>query len=273
MPSNRPIGRNNLDKQLHRLYSGDVDYLEMRSMMANVLVGQFLPSGVVKGGSSLKLRFGHLETRVTTDFDMAARQDREQFVDELQKKLSSGWEGFSFEVVRLRPAKPKGVPAPYVMHPFSVRVNYCGKSWCTVDLELGHNEIGDADEAEWYESTEVNEAFRALGFPSPGKIPIMKLAHQIAQKLHGLSEPLSERVHDLVDLQLIFRKASPDLDEVRQKCERLFGYRKIQTWPPKVVEGESWESLYGVRSEGLKVLPLDEAIVWANELIAKIAAS
>ena len=83
-------------------------------MMANVLVGQFLPSGVVKGGSSLKLRFGHLETRVTTDFDMAARQDREQFVDELQKKLSSGWEGFSFEVVRLRPAKPKGVPAPYV---------------------------------------------------------------------------------------------------------------------------------------------------------------
>jgi hypothetical protein len=26
MPSNRPIGRNNLDKRLHRLYSGDVRY-------------------------------------------------------------------------------------------------------------------------------------------------------------------------------------------------------------------------------------------------------
>ena len=51
MPVKRPIGRNNLDKALHRLFKDDVDYFEMRSMMANVLVGQFLPEGVVKGGS------------------------------------------------------------------------------------------------------------------------------------------------------------------------------------------------------------------------------
>ena len=56
MEHKRPIGRNNLDKALHRLFPSDVDYLEIRSMMANVLVGQFLPEGVVKGGSSLKLR-------------------------------------------------------------------------------------------------------------------------------------------------------------------------------------------------------------------------
>lgn len=57
MQVKRPIGRNNLDKQLHRLFPSDAEYLEMRSMMANVIVGQFLPPGVVKGGSSLKLRF------------------------------------------------------------------------------------------------------------------------------------------------------------------------------------------------------------------------
>lgn len=205
MVNKRPIGRNNLDKQLHRLYPDDVDYFEIRSMMANVLVGQMLPEGVVKGGSSLKLRYGHLATRVTTDFDAAARHDREQFISKLQDNLSVGWEGFSFEVVARKPAKPRDIPPAYVMHPFSIKVNYCGKSWCTVDLELGHNEIGDADEVEWFESPEVARAFEALGFPAPGKIPVMSLRHQIAQKLHGLSESGSERVHDLVDLQIIIK--------------------------------------------------------------------
>lgn len=204
MPIKRPVGRNNLDKALHRLFNGDVDYFEMRSMMANVLVGQFLPDGVVKGGSSLKLRYGNRATRVTTDFDAAAKHDRKVFIEALQKNLASGWEGFTFHVVKEKPAQPKRVPSAYVMHPFSIKVNYLGKPWCTVDLELGHNEVGDADEPEWVESEDVNNVFSALGFPIPGKVPVMALKHQIAQKLHGVSEPGSERAHDLVDLQLIY---------------------------------------------------------------------
>lgn len=274
MESKRPIGRNNLDKALHRLFPNDVDYLEIRSMMANVLVGQFLPEGVVKGGSSLKFRYGNRNTRVTTDFDTAARHDRERFIDQLSVHLAKGWEGFTFEVVRLKPAKPKDTPAAYVMHPFSIKVNYTGKPWCTVDLELGHNEIGDADEAEWYESPEVNSAFAKLGFPAPGKVPVMPLKHQIAQKLHGASEPGSERAHDLVDLQLIFKRSEVDLSEVRRICERIFDYRKKQLWPPTVVVNEKWADLYATAAEGLPVLPtVDEAVVWANELIAKIAAA
>ena len=57
--------------------------------MANVLVGQFLPDGVVKGGSSLKLRYGNRATRVTTDFDAAAKYDREEFIAALQKKMNA----------------------------------------------------------------------------------------------------------------------------------------------------------------------------------------
>ena len=131
MPVKRPIGRNNLDKALHRLFKDDVDYFEMRSMMANVLVGQFLPDGVVKGGSSLKLRYGNRATRVTTDFDAAAKYDREVFIAALQKNLEPGWEGFTFQVVKEKPAQPKRVPSAYVMHPFSIKVSYLGKPWCT----------------------------------------------------------------------------------------------------------------------------------------------
>lgn len=274
MPIKRPIGRNNLDKALHRLFKDDVDYFEMRSMMANVLVGQFLPDGVVKGGSSLKLRYGNRETRVTTGFDAAAKYDREAFIVALQKNLEPGWEGFTFQVVKERPAQPKRVPNAYVMHPFSIKISYLGKLWCTVDLELGHNEIGDADEPEWFESKDVNGAFAALGFPIPGKVPVMSLKHQIAQKLHGASEPGSERAHDLVDLQLIFRHADVDLAEVKSVCKRIFDCRKMQSWPPIVTENEGWDGLYSAARHDLPVLKtVAEAVVWANELIRRIDAS
>ena len=55
----------------------------------------------------------------------------------------------------------------------------------------------------------------------------MTLKHQIAQKLHGASEPESERAHDLVDLQLIFRRATINLPEVKSICKRIFAYRKM----------------------------------------------
>ena len=246
----------------------------MRSMMANVLVGQFLPDGVVKGGSSLKLRYGNRATRVTTDFDAAAKYDREVFIAALQKNLEPGWEGFTFQVVKEKPAQPKRVPSAYVMHPFSIKVSYLGKPWCTVNLELGHNEVGDADEPEWFESKDINDAFAALGFPAPGKVPVMTLKHQIAQKLHGASEPESERAHDLVDLQLIFRRATINLPEVKSICKRIFAYRKMQSWPPTVTANDGWNELYASARHDLPVLETaTEAVDWANELVHKIDES
>ena len=274
MSVKRPIGRNNLDKALHRLFKVDADYLEMRSMMANVLVGQFLPAGVVKGGSSLKLRFGNRETRFTTDFDAAAKCDREVFIKELQKNLEPGWEGFEFQVVKEKPARPKRVPVAYVMHPFSIKVSYLGKAWCTVAFELGYNEIGDADEPEWFESKDVSDTFAALGFPPPGKVPVMALKYQIAQKLHGASEPDSERAHNLIDLQLIFQRGTIDLADVKSVCKRIFAYRKMQSWPPVVKENEGWDILYANARHDLPVLETSaEAVAWANELIRKIDES
>lgn len=274
MSVKRPIGRNNLDKALHRLFKDDVDYFEMRAMMANVLVGQFLPEGVVKGGSSLKLRYGNRATRVTTDFDAEAKYDREVFIAALQKNLEPGWEGFTFQVVKEKSAQPKRVPSAYVMHPFSIKVSYLGKPWCTVNLELGHNEVGDADEPEWFESKDINDAFAALGFPAPGKVPVMTLKHQIAQKLHGASEPESERAHDLVDLQLIFRRATINLPEVKSICKRIFAYRKMQSWPPTVTANDGWNELYASARHDLPVLETaTEAVDWANELVHKIDES
>ena len=68
-----PNSRVNLDKAIERHFGTDARFVEARSILANAIVGQFLPDGVAKGGSALKLRFGTHGFRATRDLDAARR--------------------------------------------------------------------------------------------------------------------------------------------------------------------------------------------------------
>ena len=143
-----PNSRRNLDDAIRRVAGFDAGYVRARTVIANAIVGQMLPDGVVKGGSALKLRFGDAGTRFTADLDVARGSALADYVGKLDERLAEGWCGFTGKLVECRPAKPKGVPSHYVMQPFDVKLSYLGKSWLTVSLEIGHDEIGDADEVE-----------------------------------------------------------------------------------------------------------------------------
>jgi hypothetical protein len=269
--SKRPNSRVNLDKAIERLFGTGAKFIEARSLLANAVVGQFLPDGVAKGGSALKLRFGPLGFRATRDLDAARRGSIEEFGRLLEERLRAGWNGFTGAVAPGRPAHPRGVPGEYVMRPFEVRLSYNGRPWCTVDLEVGHDEIGDADTPEYVLSPAVAAMFEALGFPAPSPVPLMPIPFQIAQKLHGATEPASRRAHDLVDLQLILAQGEPDWARTRAVCIRLFDYRRQQPWPPIVTPGADWPALYAAQAQGLPVLPtVEEAAAWTSRLIARI---
>ena len=114
--------------------------------------------------------------------------------------------------------------------------------------------------------------FAALGLPQPRPVPLMKLNHQVAQKLHGLTDPSQYRPHDLVDLQLIFSQNELDLVLVRKTCERVFSHRRRQSWPARVVAGELWDAGYAAAKYDLPVkATVAEAVDWANDLIDKIS--
>ena len=70
-------------------------------------------------------------------------------------------------MVEKNPASPDGIPEQYVMQPYDVKLDYLGKPWCTVPLEVGHNEIGDADAPDWAELADAGELFEAMGFRLP----------------------------------------------------------------------------------------------------------
>jgi hypothetical protein len=95
--------------------------------------------------------------------------------------------------------------------------------------------------------------------------------HQIAQKLHALSTDGSERAHDMIDLQVIVKNEKIDYPLTKNACVRLFQFRRQQSWPPKIVKGDGWDTLYSSQVSELDVFQnVDEAIAWTNDLIIAI---
>jgi hypothetical protein len=269
--SDVPKSVRSLEQRIRNLEGSEDFAIRRRIGMALAVVGQMLPEGAVKGGSAMALRYGR-GTRFTQDLDAARVQPLSQFRSDFEESLAAGWAGFTGRLIEKAAPRPTAVPKAYVMQPFDVKLDYRGRPWCTLKFELGHNEIGDADEPEFRIAADLVALFTDLGLPAPGPIPVMRADHQIAQKLHAASEPGSERVRDLVDLQLLDRGEQLDLAQVRATCERLFEYRRLHSWPPMLEPGAGWDTLYEAATEGVDVLPdLEAAVPWVNDLIRRIA--
>jgi hypothetical protein len=155
--------------------------------VANTVVGQMLPPGVVKGGTAMKLRVGEASSRFTPDLDASrmARVTLEHYLDELAGRLAVGWGGFTGTVEKLDPPRPESVPDDYVMQPFVIRLAYTGRHWLTVRFELGHDEIGSTERRELHIAPDIVDLFATLGLDEPDPIPLLAVDHQIAQKLHA----------------------------------------------------------------------------------------
>ena len=272
----QPHNEHELELALTRYVGSNVAAIECRDIMAGVVLGQMLPEGsVVKGGTSMRLRLGPERSRVTVDFDAARSVELDIYIKELRSRLETGWHDFTGEVLIRRKSSPPGVPFEYVMQPLDVKLAYRNHPWCTIRLEVGCNELGDADETETRELPQkIQDIFTSLNLPKPKPIPLMPLPFQIAQKLHGVSQPGNSRVRDLIDLQLIEQNETFDMAHTAAICRRLFAYRKTHTWPPQVAKGELWDEIYVTQRSSLPVRStVDDAIAWVNDLIRKIDAT
>lgn len=257
-----PRSARSLEQRIRNLEGDDGLALRRRVGMALVVVGQMLPEGAIKGGSAMALRYGR-GTRFTQDLDAARVQSLDRFRSDFEESLARGWAGFTGRLIEKAAPRPTGVPTSYVMKPFEVRLDYLGRPWCSVKFELGHDEIGDADEPEYQLASDLAALLTEVGLEPPKPVAVMRADHQIAQKLHAASEAGSERARDLVDLQLLDRGEKLDLAQVASTCTRLFDYRQQQQWPPdhrrrrpvghalRRSRGRSGRTRYGRRSRPL----------------------
>jgi hypothetical protein len=247
--------------------------------VANTVVGQMLPPGVVKGGTAMKLRVGEANSRFTPDLDVArdANLSLGDYLLRLGDRLAAGWGGFTGTVTELEGPQPEGVPGEYVMQPFEIRLAYRTQHWLTVPFELGRDEIGSTTRTEMRVADDIVEMFAVLGLDRPDPIPVLAVDHQVAQKLHACTSVNprtggNERAHDLVDLQILAQEETIDFVAVGATAQRLFAARRSHPWPPTVVAYERWATIYREAAEGLDVLDnVDDAVAWANDFVARAA--
>ena len=110
-------------------------------------------------------------------------------------------------------------------------------------------------------------------------MPCLPLNHQLAQKIHGMTQPprengRNERAKDLVDVLLI-QESVGDIAELRRVCVRTFEQRGTHAWPPQLQVHEHWrdEVTRLVTEYALSVESLESAVKNARELIARIDGS
>lgn len=214
------------------------------------------PLLLVKGGSSLELRRGIPDSRTSKDLDTVARRDIEEVHEQFAEAGEMGWEGFTAIFTVPEEIDVPGMPVK--PRRFTAKLNYRGKPFASVPIEVSTVEAGNADQFD----TLTSNALGLIGVPAAISVPCITVPWQIAQKLHAATAVLetpkvNDRAHDLVDLQLLEGLLPyTDLSPTRSACIAVFEARAQQPWPPNVAALPHWPPIYRGALEGLDHLEL-----------------
>ncbi|OBH47399.1 nucleotidyl transferase AbiEii/AbiGii toxin family protein [Mycobacterium mantenii] len=249
--------------------------------VAMIVVAQFAamltddsgaPLLLVKGGSSLEMRRGIPDSRTSKDFDTVARHDIEEVHEQLAEAGEAGWEGFTAIFTVPEEIDVPGMPVK--PRRFTAKLNYHGKPFASVPIEVSTVEAGNADQFDVLTS----DALGLVGGPAPVSVPCMTVPWQIAQKLHAVTAVLednrvNDRAHDLVDLQLLdWLLPYTELSSTRSACIAVFEARAQHPWPPTVAALSHWPAIYSAALEGLDHLELATTAEEAAEVVQRFVA-
>jgi len=225
------------------------------------------PLITVKGGVAMELRLPK-RARATRDVDLSVHAVDVDLVEVVEAALASGWGDFTL----------RRSGEPHVMLNGTVRlrvaVQYRGSAWATLQVDVSHTDLEDVGSED-----AAPLSLQPFGLQGPPAVPCLPVTHQIAQKLHAVTEPTTlevrqERVRHLVDLLLI-RELATDLSALRTACRRVFAARATHSWPPSVVMVRGWEPEFArlAVEVGLEAKDLEGAIRQLDAFIQQVEAA
>ncbi|TSE00733.1 nucleotidyl transferase AbiEii/AbiGii toxin family protein [Skermania sp. ID1734] len=234
------------------------------------------PPVLIKGGTAIDLRRGTAPARLSKDLDVAVRGNVDRFVAQARGLLDAGWGGFTGRLTRETEINIPGL----LIKPrrFEVKLDYLGKPFATVPVEVGQAEGNSGDE---HDRITVDE-YDTIGLAPRGPVYCLSLRYQIAQKIHACTDPLdgvieNDRARDLIDLQLLTLVVNDDeLASIRTACVEIFTSRQRHSWPPTIRIWPAWPALYAAAASrlGNDVVPdVHRAADWLQTLIEAIDIS
>jgi Nucleotidyl transferase AbiEii toxin, Type IV TA system len=222
---------------------------------------------LIKGGIACELRFQD-QARATRDLDGLFRGSLEYedpaALADLDKAFATPYSGFSFSYT-----PPEAVHETSA-HRFDIKLTYQGRGWATLRVEVSPPE-GQAHEPESVPALSVSQ----FGLTGPTEVACLSLRYQIAQKIHACTERFpdreNERVHDLVDLQLM-EELIEDYGRVKAACIEIFELRGTHAWPPTLTAEPTWSETYRELAAELDfpTKSLNESIEYVQALIDRI---
>jgi hypothetical protein len=171
----------------------------------------------LKGGASISLRYPLADARSSRDVDSLINISDERFLEEFRSLLATGWQGFTGDIdIEDRRRLPAGVG----LHPYQVVLYYRGKRWCHFSLETSPDKSGCLPSSRPALSSDMHDALEELGF-SPVEPLMVDPVSQLADKLHGLSDPDKRRGRDLADIVVLLKYDTPSLDDLRTRVRQV----------------------------------------------------
>lgn len=234
----------------------------VETLLAHYVVFKIIQDSQVEGWGNLRARGGFqvamratfATSRFTKDLDLLGRLPSEQDLKNLEG-LSAGI--FQIRNVNIgRQPTPDGIPDSYQIKRLNVQLFVKGSLWRTVRLELG------IDELEMYElteqippSTEILELLELAEIPTVSFPSFLSIEYQIAQKIHGITEPDSDRGHDLYDIWLLIQLREIDPRTIKDLISRTFTYRKTHTWTGEILATAKLETSYEESVRDIRTAP------------------
>lgn len=223
----------------------------------------------IKGGVALELRL-HPTPRATEDIDVVIHGTADLLKALDQSIAMENGEprangGFTFQ----RKGEARDLKNGAWRTELTVR--YEGTAWNTISVDIAAEEIPDV-EPEYLDAIDLSP----LMLPGPKSVPCLPLYHQLAQKLHGMTQPpraygRNERAKDLVDVLLLKESVAVTAD-LRRVCVSVFERRGTHAWPPQLDVHDHWRGEFRrlVTEYGLEVEGLEGGVSDALHLIARI---
>jgi Nucleotidyl transferase AbiEii toxin, Type IV TA system len=276
MSTQPPRGQPKTEKRLGRLVSNyaEASGLGVRRVRHRVSAMSFLGAldrvreedsparFLIKGGIACELRFQD-QARATRDLDALFQGSLDELLADLDAAFAVPYSGFSFSYAPPEAIRETGA------HRFDVKLTYEGRSWATLRVEVSPPE-GHIHEPESVPALSVSE----FGLTGPTEVVCLSLRYQIAQKIHACTQRFpdreNERVHDLIDLQLM-EELIEDYSRVKTACIEIFDLRGTHSWPPTLTIEPTWPDTYlGLVTElDFPTKDMTDAIARVQELIDK----
>jgi hypothetical protein len=207
-----------------------VSFLALCGVLERALAESILATYYLKGGVAMELRFAQ-RARATKDLDLGLDGTRAGRLQTLSEVLKLGFDQFTFRMK----AQSRDMEQADTIR-VQVAVQYRTRSWQTIEVDLGPGKFGHVDliEPQVHGLTE-------LGIPVISPVRCLRLADQVAQKLHACTGPFSSgRARDVLDILLIDALGELNYQEAAQAARIVFGERGTHEFPPKSTLPSDW---------------------------------